>query len=91
MLQSIKNVVVTHHIITFIRVIETVTEMATGCLKNGKNGRLCIKITKALPLVINQKIELCLYMFKFIFDFLDFVPTLTYRRPPFCRWMTTRR
>ena len=30
--------------------------------KNGKNGRLCIKITKALSLVSNQKMELCLFM-----------------------------
>ena len=30
--------------------------------KNGKNGRLCIKITKAFPLDSNQKMELCLYM-----------------------------
>ena len=30
--------------------------------KNGKNGHLCIKITKALSLVSNQTMELCLYM-----------------------------
>ena len=29
---------------------------------NGKNGRLCTKITKALSFVSNQKMELCLYM-----------------------------
>ena len=36
--------------------------MATGCLKNGENGHFCIIITKALPLVTNQKMELCLYI-----------------------------
>ena len=40
------------------------TEMAIGCLKNGKNGHLCIIITKALPVVTNQKMELCHYIIK---------------------------
>ena len=35
--------------------------MATGCHKNGEKWTSLHKITKDLPLVGNQKMELCLY------------------------------
>ena len=40
---------------------DTVTEMATGCLRMVKMD-IFVLITKDLPLVCNQKMELCLYV-----------------------------
>ena len=52
-------------LVTFIRMRETVTKNGNRLSKNGKNELICIKITKALSLVINQKMELCLYIIYF--------------------------
>ena len=44
---------------------ETVTEMATGCLRMVKMD-IFVLITKDLPLVSNQKMELCLFNILFV-------------------------
>ena len=52
---------------------ETVLKNGNRLYKNGKNGLLCFKITKALSLVIIQKMKLCLCMTKLLLDSHKFI------------------